>query len=88
MSQEHDAFERATAIKEQVKDELLSKANVVGVGIGYKRVGDQRTDQVAIVVLVTQKAPTGALASPDLIPTEIKGFPVDVQEIGEVGIQG
>ena len=87
MSQAQDTFEQAAAIKEQVKDELLSKANVIGVGIGYKRVGNQRTDQVAIVVLVTHKAPAGSLASPDLIPAEIKGFPVDVQEIGEVGIQ-
>ena len=87
MSDVHSAFERAAVLKEQVKEELLSKANVIGVGIGYKRVGDQKTDQVALVVLVSQKVAPDSLSNSDLIPTEIGGFPVDIQEIGEVGIQ-
>ena len=87
MSSEQQAFERAAAIKAKVKDDLLSKANVIGVGIGYKKIGGQRTDQVSIVVLVSHKTPAGSLGEQDRLPGEIEGFPVDVQEIGEVRAQ-
>lgn len=88
MRAEQGAFERAAVIKEKVKDELLSRANVIGVGIGFKQVEGQKTNQVALVVLVTRKVPAASLARRDRLPLEIEGVPVDVQEIGEVRAQG
>lgn len=88
MSAEKSAFERAAIVKERVKDDLLSRANVIGVGIGYKTVGGQRTDQVALVVLVTHKLPADGLAKHDRLPSEIEGVAVDVQAIGDIRAQG
>jgi hypothetical protein len=39
------------------------------------------------VVLVTQKLPEAALAPKDVIPAEIEGVPVDVQEVGTIKAQ-
>lgn len=78
------ASERASALKKAYRTELMSKANVVGVGVGFQVKGGQQTDTVALVVMVDQKVPESQLAANDLIPREIEGFPVDVQEVGEV----
>lgn len=61
---------------------LLVKANVTGVGIGFKRQDGKRTDQMALVVMVKEKVPLDSLAPEDRIPSEIDGIPVDVQEMG------
>ena len=79
--------ERASAIKRAYQDELMSKANVVGVGVGYRTVGGQRTDDIALVVMVTRKVPRMQLEPHDLVPSEIEGIPVDVQEVGMLRAQ-
>ncbi len=76
--------QKASAVKRQYQDELMSKANVVGVGVGYQQIAGRRTDTVALVVMVTQKLPPHQLDPQDVIPTEIEGVPVDVQEVGEL----
>lgn len=80
-------LERVRAIKEKFQDQLLSRENVIGLGIGLRTVGGQQTDEIALVVLVSHKVPTSALAVRDRLPSQIEGVPVDVQEIGEIGIQ-
>lgn len=67
----------------QCKD-LLSKENVVAVGVGYKTVGGQRTGDLSIVCSVIQKLPSVALHWQDCIPQEIEGVPTDVIETGEI----
>ncbi|RMG76984.1 MAG: hypothetical protein D6711_02680 [Chloroflexi bacterium] len=62
--------------------ELMQKANVTGVGIGYKRIKGESTDQLALVVMVKEKVPIDDLAPQDRIPSEIDGIPVDVQDVG------
>ena len=79
-----DAFERTKAVQSAHETELMSKANVVGVGIGLRHVGGARTDQVALVVMVRNKVSPSELALDDVIPAEIDGVPVDVQEVGEI----
>ncbi len=61
---------------------LMSKANVVGVGIGTQKRQGKDTGVPALVVMVGKKIPRGQLSAEDLIPTEIDGVPVDVQEVG------
>lgn len=68
--------------------QLLAKANVVGVGIGYKVDNGVQTDQLAIVALVDQKKPEAALHESDRIPPEIQGVKTDVVEVGTVRAQG
>ncbi|XWX04294.1 hypothetical protein VZO05_01815 [Aggregatilineales bacterium SYSU G02658] len=67
--------------------ELLAKANVVGVGIGYKTDNGVQTDQLAIVALVDQKKPEIALHESDRIPPELQGIKTDVVEVGTVRAQ-
>lgn len=79
-----EAFTRARAVKEQYQDRLLSMPNVVGLGVGLRQVGGQRTDQVCLVVMVNRKLSPALLAPHELIPSELEGVPVDVQEVGDL----
>jgi len=75
---------KAQAVKRAHQTELMGKANVVGVGVGLRQQGGTPTGELAIVVMVRQKVPRAQLASADVIPTEIEGVPVDVQEVGKI----
>lgn len=69
---------------EKAKWRLLGRKNVVGVGVGYKHVGMQRTEQPAIIVFVKQKEAPENLSREHLVPFKINGLDTDVIEIGEV----
>lgn len=58
--------------------QLLNRANVVGVGIGYKVKGERKTNQLSVTVLVEQKVPLAALAATDIIPKYVASYPTDV----------
>lgn len=75
---------RAQAVKREYASQLMAKANVVGVGVGFCQRQGKRTDQVGLVVMVNKKLPAAQLAPEDVIPHEIDGVPVDVQEVGEI----
>jgi hypothetical protein len=81
------ATERAQSVKNKYSQELLSKPNVVGVGVGYKQTGGVPTDRVALVVMVERKVPPSQLSPQEMIPSELDGVPVDVQETGEIKAQ-
>ncbi len=76
----------------EVSGDLLSRANVVGVGTGYKTRGgeivrDDNGDPVeGIVVSVTQKVPLEQLAPGDVIPATVAGLQTDVIETGPITI--
>jgi hypothetical protein len=72
------------AVKGRHEASLLQKANVVGLGIGYKEKEGQKTDQLSLVVLVNRKASLCHLRPEDAIPSEIEGVPTDVREVGEI----
>ena len=76
--------EEVQAVKEAHQEELLSKSNVVGVGVGLKQVGGKRTDDLALVVMVSEKLPEAQLAPEDIIPLVIDGVPVDIKEVGRL----
>lgn len=75
------ALEDARAVSRAHAEMLLAKANVVGVGVGY-RSGTER--ELALVVMVKQKLPRTQLQEEDLLPAEIDGVPVDVRAVGEL----
>jgi len=77
-------IEQIKAIKDRYQGDLLHRRNVVGLGIGYKEVGGQPTDQLSLIVMVRKKEPSSQLDAADLLPSEIEGVPVDVQEVGEI----
>jgi hypothetical protein len=67
--------------------ELLSKRNVVGVGLGFKDSHGEPTDQMALMALVEQKVPREALRDEDMVPPEIDGATTDVLEVGTIRAQ-
>lgn len=77
-----DITERAKAVQEKYQNELMSKANVVGTAVGLVKKQGQYTGEVAIVVMVDHKVEASELGPDDLIPKELDGVPVDVQETG------
>ena len=70
------------SVKNRYEAELLVLPNVIGVGIGLKEINGQITDQLSIIVNVSQKKPLSQLAPADVIPIEIQDIVTDVQEIG------
>jgi hypothetical protein len=87
-SEADPSLQRAHTVKEAHEQRLLRMANVVGVGVGLRRRAGAQSREVAIVVLVSRKVPRIQLSPKDVIPAEIEGVPVDVQEVGEVRAQG
>jgi len=79
-----ETTQHALEVKRRHERELLRKANVVAVGVGYRAQDGQRTEEVAIVVSVRKKVPATELKPADLIPASLEGVPVDVVETGEI----
>lgn len=78
-------------IPSAVRDDIESRANVVGTCRGPRRVGDRPTDEECLIVLVRRKLPTTQLDPDDVIPetVDVDGETVrtDVQEVGDLHSQ-
>ncbi|MEA2693394.1 MAG: hypothetical protein QOJ16_2781, partial [Acidobacteriota bacterium] len=57
-------------------------SNVVGVGIGEKLVNGRPTGILAVKFLVRIKYPQEQIANGHLLPADLGGLPVDVEEVG------
>lgn len=84
LSERDRAFQRVLAIKESYQAQLLAKANVVGVGVGLRQRQGQTTEEIALVVMVSEKISAEKLSLEDLIPAQIEDVPVDVLWVGEL----
>jgi hypothetical protein len=73
-------FARANAVLPVARARLFAIAGVHAVGIGRKIVGDQFTNEPAIMVFVEHKQPVANLAPEHVIPAEIDGVKTDVFE--------
>jgi hypothetical protein len=82
-----DKYEHIRAVMQAHQERLMRCANVVGVAIGRRKVGGEIMDEPVLVVMVTKKLPPDKLTPEDLLPTEIDGVRVDVQEVGEIRAQ-
>ena len=60
------------------RERLLALGGVHRIGIGFKTVGGQMTDELAIRLYVADKVPLQRLAPADRSPEEIERIPVDV----------
>lgn len=78
-------------VPDHVRADLLSRANVVGVGTGPKRRGGRETGEEAVIVFVTEKLPEAQLADEDVCPKTVRiddeDVPTDVVQAGEVWAQ-
>ncbi|WP_372638903.1 hypothetical protein [Fodinibius sp.] len=75
-------IEEIRSILNEVRPQLMSKANVMATGIGYKRVDNRTTDKLAIICSVAIKMSVEKLDAEDLIPQEIQSVPTDVNPTG------
>ncbi len=73
---------QARQVKGDYVHDLLSKRNVVGVGLGYKISQGVNTGEVGLIVSVTRKVALSALAAEDLVPQTLDGVKTDVLETG------
>lgn len=73
---------RAMLAQTKYTDYLLSKPYVMGVAVGLAQKGGQYTNEVCLVVMVSEKVLLENLTSEDRIPSELDGVRVDVQVIG------
>ena len=72
------SVEELIAIKHQVEAQYLGRPGVTGIDVGYKVVGGQRTDEVAIRVHVSRK--TDDVPADQRVPADIDGAVTDVLE--------
>lgn len=73
--------------KEKYSGQLMQKANVVGVGVGYKEIDGLQTDALCIRVYVRKKVAANSLKPEDQIPELLDGFRTDVIFSGELTAQ-
>ncbi len=81
---QNQAIKYVSKIKARYEKKLMKLANVTGVGVGFKHKEGQSTDEVALIVNVTHKKPLTDLSKQDIIPSELEGVPIDVQEVGKI----
>ncbi|MBN1147354.1 MAG: hypothetical protein JXA78_08860 [Anaerolineales bacterium] len=74
------AVEKAQAVRQAYQDRLMSKANVVRVGVGLLHKRGKRSDEIGLVVIVRRKLPKSLLAPEDILPERIEGVAIDVKE--------
>ncbi len=77
-----ELMSRMKRVKGTYVYELLSKQNVVGVGLGYKISRGVSTGELSLVVSVAHKVTPSALAAEDLVPRALDGIKTDVVETG------
>jgi len=75
-------LDRAISIKQQNLRHLITRGNVVGVGVGFKETVEGLTDELAVVVNVARKLPLAQLAESDKVPGDLAGVKTDVIETG------
>jgi hypothetical protein len=78
------SIERAQEVARHYQNQLMGKPNVVGVGVGQIQRGGQTTGQIGVVVMVEEKLPLTQLKADEVVPRELDGVPVDVQQIGKL----
>jgi len=65
------------------KGKLLKLPNVVGVGVGIKKVGKEATGRLSLVVFVEKKVPARELRRDQVVPLKIDDLETDVIETGK-----
>lgn len=75
-------LEDILAVKTKYESALMKKANVVGIGVGIPIRDDEPADEIGIIVNVSHKVREEDLQPQDLVPRNLEGVRVWVEEIG------
>lgn len=78
------SYNEVLTVKRRHEQYFLQQRNVCGVGVGWKMIRRRFTDNLSIVLLVTQKLPIHALSKGDVILKEAEGIKTDVLETGVI----
>lgn len=70
--------EKLLKLQKEVEEELRKIPGVVSVGIGFKVVGGQRTEDITFRVYVREKKNKKDISPGEIIPAKIKGIQTDV----------
>ena len=70
------------SVQERYDASLMRFPNVVGTGIGYRQRKGQASEELCLIVLVSQKLEQSDLPAQAILPRELEGVPVDVVETG------
>lgn len=79
-----DQLQNIRTVLPKEKGDIFKRPNVVGVGIGFKRVEGSDTGDLSIICSVVKKLPKSKLATEERIPETIGHIPTDVIETGVV----
>jgi len=77
-------FKNIEKIKKQHEEEFLQRANVVGIGMGFKQIKGKWTKKKAIICFVEKKKDLPELMAVDVVPKKIEGVTTDIIEVGEL----
>ncbi len=72
------------AVLQRHEHDLMAIPGVIAVGVGFRRRGGITTDELALIVSVLKKKRPDEIDPRELIPPEIDGIPVDIQETGPI----
>jgi hypothetical protein len=86
MPDRSEEMNHALAVKAKYEDDLLARPGVKSVGVGLRQKSGEYTEEVCIVVTVHTKHPLGDLEASEVLPTNLEGIPVDVQEVGDINV--
>lgn len=78
------SLEEIQKAKNSYREVILAMPNVVGIGAGYKVVGNQTTEHLCIITLVKEKIPASELPPSGRVPPRINEVLTDVVEVGEL----
>jgi hypothetical protein len=80
MAEKDPVLLKAREVKNKSFPRLMTYPNVTGVGVGYKMVKGQRTEEICLRVYVSRKVPKSELQPAEILPEKVEGLPVDVIE--------
>ena len=75
---------RAFAAASRAVDPGTRQSRILGVGVGFKRVGGALTAEPAVQVLVEAKLPMDAVDQSLAVPSLVGGVETDVEEVGAI----
>ncbi|NWF69526.1 MAG: hypothetical protein HXY40_10610 [Chloroflexi bacterium] len=78
-----EQMQRVIAVQQRYSEFLMRMPHVVGIGVGIATCGGQPTGELSLVVMVNEKLPEAQLSAEQMLPKELDGVRVDVQETGE-----
>jgi len=74
-------YDKVLDVYGKVKNDLIKRKNVFGVGHGFKEIDGKLTDKPSIIVYVKEKLDEEKISQEELIPKEIDGIQTDVVEL-------